>query len=430
MDSNKVLKAFFWVAFASFLAASIPHVAYFFRAYEPVTTGLDDIDYWIVSYAIAVSIDVTVFLLSYTVAKMYRQKKKTSVIASVWFFIICLAGLSWYINFKYAEHFINMGMISPTMAAVPFIGKLGDINPLIASCFQILAIAYTWIADKIAANESPKSAVELKAEADELELKAIEEARITAIKSQRNAGKVEGATSALTSLIHAGKSVVKEALKSESKDGQNESQNAASTNTKEPGLLPTLAGENATSEPGLEPTISQEVTQLSPGLVPTSSSQNESKTEVKTDDLNPVLSPVLGQNEEQEHGTGEENTPSFPTELDTPASDPSGQEEQVTEELEQVSSEFTLLNGYSVIASWVHAGRKSATFDEVSQAVNLSVKVLKRRVSKGVLKTTPRNPDFIVLSSVLDWLKSEQNGSKNGSIPALKLVQREQEKVS
>jgi len=36
-----VLKWFFWVAFAAFLSASIPHVAYFFRAFEPQNPAED-----------------------------------------------------------------------------------------------------------------------------------------------------------------------------------------------------------------------------------------------------------------------------------------------------------------------------------------------------------------------------------------------------
>ncbi len=202
---NKFIRAFFWFAFAAFLAASIPHVAYFFRAYEPTDTSI----VWeLVSYGIALSIDVTIFLLSVTVAGMRRQHKSAGLIFSVWIFIIGLAALSWYINFKYAAHFIDTGMVSPTQVTLPFLGTIADINPVIASMFQILAIAYTWISDKIAADEQVKSAAELEDEAAELERKV-------AAKKRINSAKNEG----LSAWIAGKKQILSEAL-SEQKLGE------------------------------------------------------------------------------------------------------------------------------------------------------------------------------------------------------------------
>jgi uncharacterized membrane protein len=195
--THKVLQGFFWVAFASFLGASIPHVAYFFRAYEPMG---DDTPWWIVSYAIAISIDVTIFLLSVTVAGLQRQKKSAALILSVWVFIVGLALVSWYINWLYAAHFVDSSMISSTPVTLPFIGRIADINPLIASCFQVLAIAYTWISDKIAKAETVKTAAQLQQEADELEAIAIQQQRIAAIKRGSR-------VSAVKALINAGSEV-------------------------------------------------------------------------------------------------------------------------------------------------------------------------------------------------------------------------------
>lgn len=180
------IKLFFWFAFLAFLGASIPHVAYFFRAFEPLG-GADDNWWWIESYGIAVSIDLTVFLLSVTVAQLHRQGRSLGLIVSVWAFILALSGLSWFINYKYAMHFINTSMISPTKVTLPFINILiPDVNPVIASCFQVLAIAYTWISDKIAADEKPKTAAELEAEANELASISVQKQRIAAIKKENN----------------------------------------------------------------------------------------------------------------------------------------------------------------------------------------------------------------------------------------------------
>lgn len=198
--THRVLQGFFWFAFAAFLLASIPHVAYFFRAYEPIDAARDTL-YWLISYGIAVSIDVTIFLLSVTVAGLQRQHQSLRLICSVWVFIIGLAALSWYINFKYAAHFIDISMISPTAVTLPWLGRLPDINPIIASMFQAMAIAYTWIADKIGAGEQVKTAAQLKAEADELEKAMQEKQRIATLQ---RGGKV----SALTGLLDAGKTLV------------------------------------------------------------------------------------------------------------------------------------------------------------------------------------------------------------------------------
>src|SRR5712692_4660813 len=103
---QKFLRGFFWFAFAAFLSASIPHVAFFFRAYEPQGDGQDML-WWGVSFAIAVSIDITIFLLSVTVAGLHRRGSAGRLIVSVWLFILGLTALSWLINWEYAQEFAS-----------------------------------------------------------------------------------------------------------------------------------------------------------------------------------------------------------------------------------------------------------------------------------------------------------------------------------
>lgn len=192
MNAHRALTWFFWFSFGAFLAASIPHVAYFFRAYEPLEPTKDWL-WWIVSFGIAVSIDVTIFLLSMTVASLHRQKKGGGLICSVWVFIVGLALLSWYINYKYAQHFMDTHMVSATSIVIPLWGKkIADINPIIASMFQALAIAYTWISDKIAADEKPKTIEELQKEADELERRTQYQARIDRLRREQSSRKRQG----------------------------------------------------------------------------------------------------------------------------------------------------------------------------------------------------------------------------------------------
>ena len=190
---NRALKGFFWFAFASFLAASIPHVAYFFRAFEPqATAGQDPLFYWGIAYALAVSIDVMIVLLSVTVAQLKHQQVGRGTIYSIWAFILLLTGLSWFINWQYARQFssVMLNQVAGTHLNLYFFSpSVGQIDPVIASMFQVFAIAYTYIADKIAMSK-PKTAEELKQETDEEEARVKELARLEDIRKRRRQQRV------------------------------------------------------------------------------------------------------------------------------------------------------------------------------------------------------------------------------------------------
>ena len=190
---NRALKGFFWFAFASFLAASIPHVAYFFRAFEPqATAGQDPLFYWGIAYALAVSIDVMIVLLSVTVAQLKHQRVGRGTILSIWAFILLLTGLSWFINWQYARQFSSamLNQVAGTHLNLYFFSpNVGQIDPVIASMFQVFAIAYTYIADKIAMSK-PKTAAELKQETDEEEARGKELARLEDIRKRRRQQRV------------------------------------------------------------------------------------------------------------------------------------------------------------------------------------------------------------------------------------------------
>jgi hypothetical protein len=203
---NQLIRGFFWFAFAAFLAASIPHVAYFFRAFEPSGSGLEPY-WWAVAYAIAVSIDVTIFLLSLTVAQMQRRRAARGVILSVWAFVLALVLLSWYINYQYAQQFASPSMLSHTPTIR--LAVIGNIDPLIASMFQVLALAYTWIADKIAEEEPEKTARDLEQEAEELARKLSAKQHIAALKDQQKGQRVK-------SLIATARDIKRELLPSTS----------------------------------------------------------------------------------------------------------------------------------------------------------------------------------------------------------------------
>lgn len=148
------MKYFFWIAFAVFLAASIPHVAYFFASFEP-SSGPEGVWWWVVSYAIAISIDVTVYLLSWTAFQRYRKYRSARAVWQHWVLIILCTFFSWAVNWAYAKQFHNPGMLSSAEAAAPW---LTSVFPFMASAFPLLGIVYTMMAETIAesANEEKK----------------------------------------------------------------------------------------------------------------------------------------------------------------------------------------------------------------------------------------------------------------------------------
>src|SRR5216684_3513122 len=159
---NHAMKYFFWIAFAVFLAASIPHVAYFFASFEP-SQGPTGVWWWTVSYAIAISIDVTVYLLSWTAFQRYRRYRTPKAVWQHWLLIVMCTVFSWIVNWAYAKQFHNTPMLSSAETAAPW---LTGIFPFMASAFPLLGIVYTMMAETIsetAAEEKQERAQELTA---------------------------------------------------------------------------------------------------------------------------------------------------------------------------------------------------------------------------------------------------------------------------
>jgi len=139
------MKYFFWIAFAVFLAASIPHVAYFFASFEP-SQGPEGIWWWAVSYAIAISIDVTVYLLSWTAFQRYRRYRTAKAVWQHWLLIVMCTVFSWVVNWAYAKQFHSTTMLSSAETVAPW---LINVFPFMASAFPLLGIVYTMMAETI-----------------------------------------------------------------------------------------------------------------------------------------------------------------------------------------------------------------------------------------------------------------------------------------
>jgi len=159
------MKYFFWIAFAVFLAASIPHVAYFFASFEP-SQGPEGVWWWAVSYAIAISIDVTVYLLSWTAFQRYRRYRTAKAVWQHWLLIVMCTVFSWAVNWAYAKQFHSPTMLSSAESTAPW---LTSIFPFMASAFPLLGIVYTMMAETIsetAAEEKQETEQQLAALAE------------------------------------------------------------------------------------------------------------------------------------------------------------------------------------------------------------------------------------------------------------------------
>ncbi len=159
------MKYFFWIAFAVFLAASIPHVAYFFASFEP-SQGPEGVWWWGVSYAIAISIDVTVYLLSWTAFQRYRRYRTPKAVWQHWLLIVMCTVFSWAVNWAYAKQFHSPTMLSAAERVAPW---LINVFPFMASAFPLLGIVYTMMAETVSetdAEEKGKGTAQLTALAE------------------------------------------------------------------------------------------------------------------------------------------------------------------------------------------------------------------------------------------------------------------------
>jgi hypothetical protein len=135
-------------AFASFLLASIHHFATFFHNFEPSSVDMAG------PYALAFSIDGTALVL--TIGVMFFSSRMTwPAKVLIWTFIILLTGFSWVVNWEYAQ--VYQGATFNKLD--PFWQTL---NPILASSFAFLNLAYSIIAEVF--NTKEKSEAELRAE--------------------------------------------------------------------------------------------------------------------------------------------------------------------------------------------------------------------------------------------------------------------------
>jgi hypothetical protein len=184
--SERATKYFFWTAFGAFLAMSVPHVAWVFRFYEPKNDGYD-LAWWVISYGVAISIDLLICWLSYTRSDQ-EQKKGDSAIT--WTFIFLLALLSWYCNWLFSE---VMSRVDVWSLSLPFRWTIGTLTPVMVSAIPMFVIAYTYMSRRIlGAKSAVKSAAELEQDLAELKKKSHLELQIAALKNKQKSSWIRG----------------------------------------------------------------------------------------------------------------------------------------------------------------------------------------------------------------------------------------------
>ncbi len=414
-STNRIIKTFFWFAFASFLGASIPHVAYFFRAFEPQEKSFDYL-YWVVAGAIAVSIDVMVFLLSVTVAQMQHRKASAATIVTVWLFIILLSGLSWFINWQYAEQFTSE-MLSKVVGQNVGLFRVGSIDPIIASMFQAFAIAYTYIADKIATGK-PKTAAELEQEADEEEEREQQQARLDAIRRKKRERRMSG-------LIGTVEMVTQQVLKSpEPATADSTIGGQALPEKLEQTLRFFQEKPELLSDDGVE-VDEQLAAYLSLKRVPSARFWRLKAVEIleRTTSVPTVLlSEQADQNRDQTmavHGVklieqSGQNTIKDGGKTDSKMGERSEQNGAIALSDPGI---ITALNRFPKMQSFLTAGRRTVTIDEIVDVTMQSKRKVINRVRDGTLKRAPRNGQLILINSLIDWLKTAPPPSQTVTAP-------------
>lgn len=213
---HKGTRWFFWCGFGVFLAASIPHIAMYFRHFDPVTTDASNVFYWLIAYALAIVLDISDVLVSIAVMKAQGEGRRVRDVLPYWFFIAFITAFSWFVNWQYNVVF-GTAQFHTVDAYHIGIVSIGQINPIIGSAFQLLLLVYTGMAHKFSQHveRTEKSLDDLKQEAEEATQRA---ALLRAIQD----AKKEGKTSVIQHLKGAAletKQAINEVLSSPEKTG-------------------------------------------------------------------------------------------------------------------------------------------------------------------------------------------------------------------
>lgn len=162
-----IIRVIFIFAYIAFLAASIRHVATFFHNFE------SDQSDWVNPYTLAVSIDLTSLVLTVGVM-FFRKNMPWYAQLFTWVFIVALTAFSWFVNWEYARTYQG--------TALKVDNTLLMLNPILASSFAFLNLAYSVVAEFF--SSKTETAAELAAKMDELEQLEEQQQRLAAYKER------------------------------------------------------------------------------------------------------------------------------------------------------------------------------------------------------------------------------------------------------
>lgn len=382
---DQFTRGFFWCGYGVFLLASIPHIAAYFRHFDPSAKGAEDLFWWIIAYALAVVIDLSDVLISIAVMRAMARGETFKQLWSFWLFIVFIMALSWFFNWQY-----NVVNETASFAAVDSTLILnwitvGTINPIIGSAFQVLLLVYTAMAHKFAHKPVEKTAAQLEAQANEMAEKDTQLARILALKKTQKQRQREAFFEELKQARDGAFQVVKGEAKPTIEPMQNGGMESGKTLQTE-GSKTREVPMNSKSQNDLH-------TEPTEGPMDTVKTGNDAAVKSMND---------TGSHTTGSGAAGSQNGTTSPSNTDL---------SQVVKRYPKVQSE------------WLAQERKSVTIDEIVEVTKHSKRRLLAQVGKA-FKTTPRNPEKILIGSVLEWLKTapipEQNAGLASAFPTEK----------
>ena len=238
--THRITLGIFWTAFGSFLATSIPHVAWLYQAFEPQEGAWQ----FVASYGIALGIDVMIAWLSF----VQTIGGKSRGVWFTWVFIVLLGILSWYANYLYDMRHSPVQQLN--IWTIELLGgwtTTGYITPIIISAIPLFAIAYTLMLSKLGARKV-ESVEEMRARLTDLQQRKAVEKELKAL----NKGRVK---QALTSVIDDSMEVLKHARTRVQQDLQSTSQagDEQASNEEERGEDEATSGASSREEDNEQP---------------------------------------------------------------------------------------------------------------------------------------------------------------------------------
>lgn len=365
-------KTFFWFGYGVFLLASIPHIAAYFRHFDPMTTDwISGGFYWTIAVLLALVIDVSDVLVSIAVIKALANGAKWNDVLPYWFFIVLIMALSWLFNWQYNIVFGSTQFALADRISVGGWFTIGQINPIVGSAFQLLLLVYTGMAHKFSKKEvkEPKSLEELRKEAADARERAT---YIQEIQEANKATKKGVITRLRDTAIEA-----KHAVKDFVKDGQEEEVI--------PDITPVsdISKDDVKQEPTTDPLlpINEEITEVKGEVI---SVFEEDDNPLENKRISEPLEPLI----------------EYPKIEDTD----DVQEEKADSKMDFTAASFPVLKSYPKTYSWLSTSQKTATVNEIIEVTGHSKKMISNRLKDGTLKTSGRNPELVRISSVIEWL--------------------------